>query len=79
MDMEAFKNYYERFSAGYISQFELSQARGEIRMFDPSYLSYYLMGIYNFVAIKCFVFDRQEPDEEVIRQIIDFIRRGLHP
>ena len=77
VDAEAFKSYYERFSSGYISEIEKAQEAGEVRNFDPALISYALMGIYSFVALKCFVFDGKEPDNETIEQLVDFISYGL--
>jgi hypothetical protein len=34
------------------------------------------MGIYNFVALKCIVFDQQEPDEDIIKDVFKFIKSG---
>jgi AcrR family transcriptional regulator len=76
VDPPSFKKYYERFSSGYISEIKTSQERGEMYSFDPTFFSYYLMGIYNFVALKSFIFDDKEPDDQVIEQILRFIRHG---
>ncbi|GHS86031.1 TetR family transcriptional regulator [Synergistales bacterium] len=77
VDPESFKKYYERFSSGYINEIQEAQKRGEICSFNPTCLSYCLMGIYNFVALKNFVFDGKEPDDEELEQILSFVRRGL--
>ncbi|GHV48396.1 hypothetical protein FACS1894204_12670 [Synergistales bacterium] len=77
VDPESFKKYYERFSSGYITEIQEAQKRGEIRPFNPVYLSYCLMGIYNFVALKSLVFDGKEPDDDTLGQILDFIRSGV--
>ena len=77
VDAEAFRNYYERFSKGYISEISKAQEAGEVRSFDPTLLSYVLMGIHSFVALKYFVFDESELDEATIDQLVDFIAHGL--
>jgi hypothetical protein len=77
VDAEAFKQYYERFSMGYINEITKAQSTGEARALDPTLISYALMGIYSFVALKCFVFDESEPDDEVVEQLVDFISHGL--
>ena len=38
-----------------------------------------LIGIYNFVALKSFIFDGKEPDDQVIEQILRFIKHGAGP
>jgi len=77
VDAEAFKTYYERFSRGYISEIKKAQESGNARDLDPALISYALMGIYSFVALKCFVFDGEEPDEATIEELVDFISFGL--
>jgi len=77
VDAEMFKRYYERFSSGYIDELSKSRQKGETRDLDPVLISYALMGIYSFVALKCLVFDESEPDEEAIDQMVEFISRGL--
>ncbi|MDR2174654.1 MAG: TetR/AcrR family transcriptional regulator [Synergistaceae bacterium] len=77
VDPKSFKKYYERFSVGYITEIRNAQEEGEIRLFDPACISYCLMGIYNFTALKSFIFDGKEPDEEMIEQLLNFIRNGL--
>jgi len=76
VDMEAFKEYYETFSARYICHISDAQDRGEFADIDPVYFSYILMGIYNFVALKCIVFDGKEPSEELVQEVFKFIRNG---
>lgn len=77
VDAESFKRYYERFSAGYVREITKAQQAGEIRDFDPALISYALMAIHTFIALKCFVFDETEPDEAMIDQLVDFIAHGI--
>lgn len=77
VDAESFKNYYERFSAGYVREIKKAQQRGEVRDFDPALISYILMGVHSFVTLKCFVFDKTEPDEVIIDQLVDFFAHGM--
>ena len=77
VDSEMFKQYYERFSRGYIDELHNAGQAGEIRDFDPAIMSYALIGIYSFVALKCFVFDGAEPDDETIDQLVEFISHGI--
>ena len=77
VDAEAFRLYYERFSSGYINEITKAQETSEVRELDPVLISYVLMGIYSFVALKYFVFEDSEPDEATIEQLIDFISYGI--
>ena len=77
VDAEAFKQYYERFSRGYINEITKAQEMGAVRDVDPTLISYALMGIYSFVALKYSVFDGKEPREDSIEELVDFIALGL--
>jgi chloramphenicol O-acetyltransferase len=77
VDAESFKNYYERFARGYINEIEKAQESGEIRAVDPALISYVLMGIYSFVALKYSVFDETELDDKVVEELVEFIAHGL--
>jgi len=77
VDAERFRSYYERFSSGYIKEIEKAQEAGEIQNFDPTLISYFLMGIHTFVTLKCFVFDDSEPDEETLDQLTTLIAHGF--
>jgi len=77
VDVDSFKQYYERFSGGYIREIMKSQSTGEIQAFDPALISFVLMGIHSFVALKHFVFDGSALDEAVVEQVVEFIAHGL--
>ncbi|MCL2364806.1 MAG: TetR/AcrR family transcriptional regulator [Defluviitaleaceae bacterium] len=77
VDEQAFKGYYERFARGYVAEITKANESGEARDLDPTVIAYALMGIYSFVALKCFVFDKSEPDEATIEQLVEFIARGI--
>ena len=77
VDADAFKIYYERFSRGYINEIKKSQESGEVKDFDPALLSYVLMGIYTFVAMKFFVIDESVPDDNCIDQLVDLLANGV--
>jgi len=78
VDPETFKQYYEGFSKGYVRHIKKDQEENLIsKDFDPEHLSYYLMGIYNFIALKVVVFDEKKIEEEMIESIIKFVKTGL--
>lgn len=76
VDVDAFKDYYESFATRYISSIRQAQEKGEFVDIDPVYFSYCLMGIYNFIALKCLVFDQKEPTESIIQDVFRFIKHG---
>ncbi|MGB4439827.1 MAG: TetR/AcrR family transcriptional regulator [Sedimentibacter sp.] len=77
VDMELFKEYYESFSKGYVKGIKKAQADGEMNDIDPVILSYCLIGIANFTALKSIEFDQRYDDyEEVVEEVMKFIKNG---
>ncbi len=77
VDMDLFKEYYESFSKGYVKGIKKAQAEGEMNDIDPVILSYCLIGIANFAALKFIEFDHRDNDyDEVVEEIMKFIKNG---
>lgn len=76
VDMDIFKDYYESFSKKYILGIIEAQQKGEMKKIDPKCLSYCLMGISNFIGLKWLIFDDTEVTDEVINEIMEFIKNG---
>lgn len=77
VDMELFKEYYESFSKGYVKNIKKAQAKGEMNDIDPVILSYCLIGIANFTALKSIEFDNKYDNyDEVVEEVMKFIKNG---
>ncbi|MEA5096262.1 MAG: TetR/AcrR family transcriptional regulator [Sedimentibacter saalensis] len=77
VDMELFKEYYESFSKGYVKGILKAQTKGEMTDIDPVILSYCLIGIANFTALKSIEFDGKSSNyDEVVEEVMKFIRNG---
>lgn len=77
VDMDLFKEYYESFSKGYVKGIKKAQAEGEMNDIDPVILSYCLIGIANFTALKFIEFDHSDNDyDEVVEEVMKFIKNG---
>lgn len=77
VDIDIFKDYYESFSQRYIHNIEAAQENGEMKNLDPKAISYCLMGISNFIGLKWIIFEGKEVPDEVIDQIMQFIKSGI--
>jgi len=53
-----------------------AQQRGEMVDIDPLILAYSLIGISNFIGLKWIIFDDKPVSDDVIREIMRFIRSG---
>jgi AcrR family transcriptional regulator len=77
VDMDLFKDYYESFSKGYVKNIKKAQANGEMNDIDPVILSYCLIGIANFTALKAIEFDKRENNyDEIVEEAMKFIKNG---
>ncbi|NLB20205.1 MAG: TetR/AcrR family transcriptional regulator, partial [Clostridium sp.] len=79
IDKSLFVDYYENFASRYLHGLEAAQERGEIVNVDPTVLSYFLMGVSNFIGLKYVMFD--DDDEEsfdaVVDQVMEILRTGI--
>jgi AcrR family transcriptional regulator len=76
VDNDLFRDYYEKFAERYILKLKAAQNSGEMAPIDPRILAYSLIGISNFIGLKWIIFDGKPVPDEVIREIMNFIRRG---
>ncbi|MEY8416640.1 TetR/AcrR family transcriptional regulator [Tissierella praeacuta] len=76
VDKDLFKEYYENFAQRYVKRIEKAQRDGEMVNIDPLTLAYCFIGIANFVGLKWAVFDEEDVPEEVISEIMKFIKNG---
>lgn len=85
---DAFFNYYQKISQGYIRSLAQAMDDGEVRTMDPEVLAYALMGIGHFVALRWLVWppETEAPQsgigalpEGVFASLMDFITHGIAP
>lgn len=85
---EAFFNYYQKISQGYIRSLTQAMGEGEVRAMNPEAIAYALMGIGHFVALRWLVWPSGAEvqssgmgalPEEVFASLMDFIVHGLMP
>lgn len=77
VDEEIFRNYYENIAKGYVRRIESSQEKGEIvDSIDPETLAYCFIGISNFIGLKWIIFDNQPVTDEVIEDLMKFLKSG---
>lgn len=78
IDKILFINYYDTFADRYSQGIIEAQNSGEIQDYDPTVVSYFLMGISNFIGLKYVMFDDDDADyDHVVDQVIDILDKGL--
>lgn len=76
VDEEIFRNYYKNFATRYIKRIKDAQRKGEMELIDPESLAYCFIGITNFAALRWVIWEDEQIPEEVIEEIMKFIRKG---
>lgn len=76
VDEEAFQDYYESFARKYIEGIKLAQKKGEMKKLDPESLTYALIGISNFIALKWIIFEKKPVPDSCIDAIMELIESG---
>lgn len=77
VDPESFRNYYENIATAYSRRLAEAQGKGEIREdLNTDVLAYCFVGIVNFVGLKWIIFDDHEVGEEVIDELMKFLKEG---
>ncbi|MDF2951171.1 MAG: fadR [Anaerocolumna sp.] len=78
VDKNLFMDYYDTFADRYSMGIIESQEAGEIENYDPIVISYFLMGVSNFIGLKYVMFDDDNTDfDKIVDQVIDILDKGL--
>lgn len=77
VDKELHRKLLEKFARPYISRIEESIENGEIRILNVEMLVYSFMGITNYLGLKWVLWDKKEVDDQLIDEIMDFIKHGI--
>jgi AcrR family transcriptional regulator len=78
IDKNLFMNYYDTFSERYSKGIIAAQESGEVIDYDPTVISYFLMGVANFIGLKYVMFDENNMDfDHVVDQVIDILEKGM--
>lgn len=77
IDKNLFIQYYTSFGEHYETQIKEAQALGEMKMYNPTVVSFLLMGISNFIGLKYIVFDEEKDFDYVVDEVIRILDEGL--
>lgn len=78
IDKTLFMNYYDTFAERYSNGMSEAQKHGEVIEGDPKVISYFLMGVSNFIGLKYVMFDEENLNyDKVVDQVIDILENGL--
>lgn len=78
IDKNLFMDYYESFAERYSKGIIDSQRAGEVPDYDPIVISYFLMGVSNFIGLKYVMFDEQNLNyDHVVDQVVAILEKGM--
>lgn len=78
IDKNLFMQYYDTFAERYSKGMIEAQENGEVIDIDPTLISYYLMGVSNFIGLKYVMFDDEDNNfDDVVDDVITIIENGL--
>lgn len=79
IDKTLFIEYYEDFAGRYATGLVKAQEKGEVVDVDTTILSYFLMGVSNFIGLKYVMFDEDKDDnlDEVVEKVMDILEAGM--
>lgn len=78
IDKNLFVEYYDSFAAKYLKGIEEAQNNGEVIDLDPMTISYFLMGVSNFIGLKYVMFDDENSNfDQVVDDVIKILENGM--
>lgn len=79
IDKTLFIEYYEDFAGRYATGLVKAQEKGEVVDVDTTILSYFLMGVSNFIGLKYVMFDEDKDDnlDEVVEKVMNILEAGM--
>ena len=77
VNKELHRKIMEAFAEPYIKRIEESMERGDIRTLNPEMIVYSFMGIMNYIGMKWVLWDKKEVDDELLDELMDFVKYGI--
>ncbi|MBL4935493.1 TetR/AcrR family transcriptional regulator [Clostridium sp. YIM B02515] len=78
IDKNLFRDYYDNFADRYSQGIIKAQEEGEVIDSDPMVISYFLMGVSNFIGLKYVMFDEDNENfDHVVDKVMDILDKGL--
>jgi AcrR family transcriptional regulator len=79
VDPQVFRDYYERLAEGYATALSSATKAGELADGDAEVRAWSLMGIGHFLGLKWCLWQKKQPPDEVLEEVMRFITQGMGP
>jgi AcrR family transcriptional regulator len=79
VDPQIFREYYEKLAEGYAAALEAAARKGELTAGDAETRAWAMMGIGHFLGLKWCLWQKKQPPQEVLNEVMGFITHGMGP
>jgi len=79
VDPQIFREYYERLAEGYAEALASAARKGELTGGDAETRAWSMMGIGHFLGLKWCLWQKKQPPQEVLEEVMNFITHGMGP
>lgn len=79
VDPQIFREYYEKLAEGYAEALASAARKGELTEGDAETRAWSMMGIGHFLGLKWCLWQKKQPPQEVLDEVMGFITHGMGP
>jgi len=79
VDPQIFREYYEKLAEGYAAALGAAARKGELAEGDADTRAWAIMGIGHFLGLKWCLWQKKQPPQEVLDEVMGFIAHGMGP
>jgi AcrR family transcriptional regulator len=79
VDPQVFRDYYEKLAEGYASALASAAKDGELASGNAEVRAWSLMGIGHFLGLKWCLWQKRQPPDDVLDEVMRFITQGMGP
>lgn len=79
VDPQIFREYYEKLAEGYAEALGAAARKGELAPGDAEVRAWSMMGIGHFLGMKWCLWQKKQPTQEVLDEVMGFITHGMGP
>ena len=79
VDPQIFREYYEKLAEGYAVALASAARKGELAEGDAETRAWAMMGIGHFLGLKWCLWQKKQPPQEVLDEVMGFITHGMGP
>ena len=79
VDPQIFREYYEKLAEGYGEALASAARKGELTDGDAETRAWSMMGIGHFLGLKWCLWQKKQPPQQVLDEVMGFITHGMGP